>query len=144
MAANKKVLFDRDKFSVLLKKSGLLQTDFAKVVGCTASAINAIYRGRYDPSFTTICRIADALHCNVSDLLNDEIVGIVKKQDGSSEQPLPEVLHKKTVVSYEQKEDLAMESLSTAIELIKIARDMLGEVRTRRDGKKEEKTSESL
>lgn len=135
MAANKKFLFDRDKFRVLLKKSGLLQSDFSKVVGCTASAINAIYHGRYDPSFTTICRIADALHCNVADLLNDEIVGIVKKQDGSSEQLLPEALHKKTVVSDEQKEDLAMESLSTAIELIKIARDMLGEVRTRRDGK---------
>ena len=144
MAANKEFLFDRDKFRVLLKKSGLLQSDFAKVVGCTASAINAIYHGRYDPSFTTICRIADALHCNVADLLNDELVVFRTEQAGSLEQPKTADGQTEIGVSYDQKEALAIESLSTAIELIKIARDMLGEVRTCRDGKKEEKTSESL
>ena len=108
--------FDRDKFRVLFYKTKLTQAEFAYIIGKSQGAVSTYLLGRCVPKEETLEKIAKALHCEVDDLL-----------EGGAEETTPEA--EKPTYTEEQKEAVAFESLMTAIELIKIARDMLGEIR---------------
>lgn len=108
--------FDRDKFRVLFYKTKLANAEFAYTIGKSASAISQYLNGYAKPREKTLCQMAKALHCTVDDLLEGEV-----------EKPIE--AEKPTSYTAEEKEAVAFESLMTAIELIKIARDMLGELR---------------
>lgn len=110
-------MFDRDKFRVLFYKTGLTQAEFGYLVGTTAGSVSHWLHNVNKPKEGTIEKIAKALHCNVSDLMT---------WGGASSE-----IEKPTEITNEEKdkETLAFESIETAIELIKIARDMLKEIR---------------
>ncbi len=111
--------FDRDKFRVRFYKTKLTQAEFAYIISKTGGAISQYLNGWTKPKQETIEKMAKALHCEVDDLLTD--VGGVEETPPEAEKP--------TKYTEEEKEAVAFESLMTAIELIKIARDMLGEIR---------------
>lgn len=108
--------FDRDKFRVLFYKTKLTQAEFGYLIGKTAGAISQYLHGVVKPKPEVVEKMAKALHCTVDDLLEGEV-----------EKPIE--ADKPTSYTAEEKEAVAFESLMTAIELIKIARDMLGELR---------------
>ena len=109
--------FDRDAFRVRFYKTGQTQREFGLNIGVSASAISQYINGYSTPSKEKLEKIAEALHCGVDDLL----VGGAEEKPSEAE--------KSTKYTTEEKESVAFESLLTAIELIKIARDMLGEIR---------------
>jgi putative transcriptional regulator len=47
---------------------GLTQAELADAVGVTRQSINAIERGRYDPSLELALKLADEFDCAVEDL----------------------------------------------------------------------------
>lgn len=47
---------------------GLTQEQLASAVGVTRQSINAIERGRYDPSLELALKLADEFDCDVEDL----------------------------------------------------------------------------
>jgi transcriptional regulator with XRE-family HTH domain len=49
---------------------GLTQPEIAQRVGTSASNISDLERGIKVPTLTTVARLADALDCNVTDLVN--------------------------------------------------------------------------
>lgn len=49
---------------------GLTQPDIAARVGTSASNISDLERGVKVPTLTTVARLADALECKVSELVN--------------------------------------------------------------------------
>jgi transcriptional regulator with XRE-family HTH domain len=49
---------------------GLTQPEIAERVGTSASNISDLERGIKVPTLTTVARLADALDCNVSDLVS--------------------------------------------------------------------------
>lgn len=60
---------------------GFTQPDIAARVGTSASNISDLERGIKVPTLTTVARLADALECNVSDLvgvLDRRVQGAVK------------------------------------------------------------------
>lgn len=114
--------FDRDTFRVLLYKTGLTQREFGFKIGVNASSISQYVCGYTAPSKKRLEKIAEALHCEVEDLLIGEKEPVEEVQTESECEEKPKYTE-------EEKQTLAFESLMTAIELIKIARDMLGEIR---------------
>ena len=88
---------------------------FGYKIGKSQAAISAYILGRTKPSRKVIASMAEALHCDIEDLL-----------EGGQETPAET---EKPAYTAQEKESVAFESLLTAIELIKIARDMLGEIR---------------
>ena len=50
-------------------KRGLTQPEIADLVGTSASNISDLERGIKVPTLTTVARLADALKCNVSELV---------------------------------------------------------------------------
>lgn len=48
----------------------LTQGDLAAAVGVTRQSINAIERGRYDPSLELALKLADEFDCTVEDLFS--------------------------------------------------------------------------
>lgn len=50
----------------------MTQTDLAKAVGITRSVVNNYELGRSEPSFENLCRMADALGVEISDLVEGE------------------------------------------------------------------------
>jgi transcriptional regulator with XRE-family HTH domain len=114
-----KLKFDKDKFRVLFYKTKLTQAEFGYIIGKSGGAISQYLSGYTKPSAEAVEKMAKALHVEVDDLLTDV--------EGSQETP-PEA-EKPTKYTNEEKEAVAFESLMTAIELIKIARDMLKDVR---------------
>lgn len=108
--------FDRDKFRVRLLATGQTQSEFGFKIGKSPAAISAYILGRVKPSVKCVASMAEALHCKIEDLL----------EDWAEVNPFESA---KPTYTEDQKEAMAFESLMTAIELIKIARDMLGEFR---------------
>lgn len=108
--------FDKDKFRVLFYKTGWTNAELGFRIGRSAGAVSQYKSGYTNPSEATIQRMAEVFHCTVDDLLEGEV-----------EKPIE--AEKPTSYTAEEKEAVAFESLMTAIELIKIARDMLGELR---------------
>jgi transcriptional regulator with XRE-family HTH domain len=53
----------------LRTERGLTQPDIAARVGTSASNISDLERGIKVPTLTTVARLADALECNVSELV---------------------------------------------------------------------------
>jgi putative transcriptional regulator len=51
---------------------GMTQGELASAVGVTRQSINAIERGRYDPSLELALRLADEFDCAVEDLFSLE------------------------------------------------------------------------
>ena len=110
-------MFDRDKFRVLFYKTGLTQAEFGYLVGTTAGSVSHWLNNINKPKERTMEKIAKALHCQVEDLLVE------------SPEQKPMEAAPPTKYTEEEKETVAFESLMTAIELIKIARDMLKDIR---------------
>lgn len=108
--------FDKDKFRVLFYKTKLTNAEFAYIIGKSGGLISQYLHGYTKPSDETLEKMAKALHCEVDDLLED-----VEQKPAEAAMPVK--------YTDEQKEEAAFESLMTAIELIKIARDMLKEIR---------------
>jgi putative transcriptional regulator len=50
------------------EREGLSQGGLAEAVGVTRQTINAIERGRYDPSLELALKLADHFGCRVEDL----------------------------------------------------------------------------
>lgn len=115
--------FDRDKFRVLFLKTGQTQEEFARRVGLSQACISSYFRGAVTPPLHRIVQLANGLHVDVDDLVTE------------AGEATPTIEAKKPTEKYteEQKEEVAFESLMTAIELIKIARDMLGDIRKGRN-----------
>lgn len=65
------MIFDRDKFRVLFYKTGLTQAEFAYKIGKTAGSVSHWIHNVNKPNKETIEKIAEALHCQVNDLLVD-------------------------------------------------------------------------
>lgn len=55
----------------LRKSKGISQEDLASAIGVTQGAISAYETGRWEPSITTIKKMASILGCTVDDLLED-------------------------------------------------------------------------
>jgi putative transcriptional regulator len=51
-------------------REGLSQADLAAEVGVTRQTINAIERGRYDPSLELAFDLADHFDCRIEDLFD--------------------------------------------------------------------------
>ena len=115
--------FDRDKFRVLLRKTGQTQVEFARRVGLSQSCISTYIRGVATPPFRRIVQLANGLHVEADDLVTEVVAAT----------PTTEAEKPAEKYTEEQKEEVAFESLMTAIELIKIARDMLGDIRKGRN-----------
>lgn len=52
--------------------SGLTQSELASAVGVTRQSINAIERGRYNPSLELALKLAEEFDCAVEDLFTLE------------------------------------------------------------------------
>ncbi|MDY6780597.1 MAG: helix-turn-helix transcriptional regulator [Halobacteria archaeon] len=55
------------------KEADLSQSELAESVGVTRQTINAIERGRYDPSLELAFKLADYFGCTVEDLFDSEL-----------------------------------------------------------------------
>ena len=55
----------------LRKSKGISQEYLASAIGVTQGAISAYETGRWEPSITTIKKMASILGCTVDDLLED-------------------------------------------------------------------------
>ena len=51
---------------------GLSQGELAETLGVTRQTINAIERGRYDPSLELAFALADFFGCDIEDIFNPE------------------------------------------------------------------------
>lgn len=53
-------------------KHDLTQEDLAKDVGVTRQTINALERGRYDPSLELAFKLSDRFDCDIEDIFSPE------------------------------------------------------------------------
>jgi putative transcriptional regulator len=56
----------------LREQRGLSQADLADDVGVTRQTINAIERGRYDPSLELAFALADRFDCRIEDIFDPD------------------------------------------------------------------------
>ena len=54
------------------KRRNLKQWQLAELVDITEASVSQIECGTYQSSLCVLCRIADALHCKVRDLIGDQ------------------------------------------------------------------------
>lgn len=59
------------KLTELRKKKNISQEELAASLGITQGAISAYETGRWEPSITTIKKMAQVLECTVDELLED-------------------------------------------------------------------------
>lgn len=57
--------------SELRKKKNISQEELANALGITQGAVSAYETGRWEPSITTIKKMASILDCTVDELLKD-------------------------------------------------------------------------
>ncbi len=138
--------FNRDDFRALLNTRGYLQAELADRIGVSQSAVSSYFAGRSKPSKPILKRMAEALNVDVSELLSDEEGDVVKAQAVAEEAPsnggisakkpmviesvAPKENAPKTDMA-QKKEELICSALETATELLKIASEILKDIRAK-------------
>lgn len=63
----------KNKLKDYRKDAELSQEDLAKAVGVSRQSINAIERGRYDPSLELAFKLSEYFDCQIGDLFEPDI-----------------------------------------------------------------------
>lgn len=63
--------FNPRKFADIRKKNKVTQVDAARKIGCTQAAVQAWETGKYKPNRLNMKVLADAIGCEVADLIDD-------------------------------------------------------------------------
>ena len=61
-----------ERIASLRKKQGMTQLSFALKAHISKSFLSDLERGARNPSYLTLCHVADALEVNVKDLFEDQ------------------------------------------------------------------------
>lgn len=61
-----------DRIKVTRENCGLLQSELAKIVGCSRTSISNIERGSHIPSVPLLLKIVTALNCKITDIVSEQ------------------------------------------------------------------------